>query len=113
MTIMRYDSYGDSFEEDPGNGRFVELEDVQKAISKVAQEQLVPSSSGEDSYDYMIALRARTELLCAIAKELDIAIFTAIQKKRVEIELEDRAMLFEELVQAPVIIDEVITIKKD
>ena len=32
MTLKRYDSYGDSFEESPGNGRFVELADVIKLI---------------------------------------------------------------------------------
>ena len=111
MTIQRYDSYAGMGEEDP-QGAYVELEDVQKAISKVAQEQLERSSSGEDSYDYMIALRAKSELLCGISRELGIAIFTASQKKRVETELEDRAMLFEELVQVP-IIDEIITIKRD
>ena len=103
MTIKRYDSYNGIGEEDP-QGRFVLLDDVQKAISKVAQEVIM----GE-TFDalYFERFKARLEIFQAIAKELNIGIFTAQQKRDIQKEY----FVNEE---APaLIIDEFITIKKD
>lgn len=103
MTIQRYDWYIDDVREFT-QGRFVLLEDVENSISKVAQEAIK-----SDTFDalYFERVKARLEVFQAIAKELNIPIFTASQKRDIQKEF----IIYDD---APtVIIDEFFTIKKD
>lgn len=103
MTIRRYDSYSSIGEEDP-QGRFVLLEDVQKAISKVADETILRGTFDALCFE---RVKARLEVFQAIAKELNIPIFTASQKRTIK----TSSFVKEEIPNF--ICDEIIQIKKD